>query len=120
MQDLSKYSLAQLRALEVQVIEELKTRHYLSVSKAREQILYIAQTAGVSVEKLMASKGPRASKADKADKASKADKTPKDAGAAPKYRNPDDPAQQWGGRGRQPAWVKTWIASGKSMDDAKA
>jgi DNA-binding protein H-NS len=86
MQDLSKYSLAQLRALEVQVIEELKTRHYLSVSKAREQILYIAQTAGVSVEKLMASKGPRASKADKADKASKAQ--------VPQSRRPG-PAMGW-------------------------
>lgn len=114
MQDLSKYSLAQLRALEVQVIDELKTRHYLSVSKAREQILYIAQTAGVSVEKLMASKGPRTSKAGKAEK------TPKAASADAKYRNPDDPSQQWAGRGRQPAWVKAWLASGKSLDDAKA
>jgi len=37
MRDLSKYSLAQLRALEVQVIDELKTKHFLSISKAREQ-----------------------------------------------------------------------------------
>jgi len=35
MQDLSKYSITQLRALEVQVIDELKTRHFLGVSKAR-------------------------------------------------------------------------------------
>ena len=29
MQDLSKYSISQLQALEAQLIEELKTRHFL-------------------------------------------------------------------------------------------
>ncbi|MFC5511443.1 H-NS family nucleoid-associated regulatory protein [Massilia jejuensis] len=105
MQDLSKYSITQLRALEAQVIDELKTRHFLGISKAREQILHIARNAGISVDKLLATKMP---------------KTPKEGAAPAKYRNPDDPAQQWSGRGRQPAWIKTWIASGKSIEDAKA
>jgi DNA-binding protein H-NS len=105
MQDLSKYSITQLRALEVQVIDELKTRHFLSISKAREQILHIARNAGISVEQLLSTKVP---------------KTPKERTAEAKYRNPGDPAQQWSGRGRQPAWIKAWIASGKSVEDAKA
>jgi DNA-binding protein H-NS len=104
MQDLSNYSLAKLRALEVQVIDELKTRHFLSVSKAREQILHIAQSAGISVKDLMAGKSaPRA----------------KTAPSAAKFRNPNDSSQEWSGRGRQPNWVKAWTASGKSLDDAK-
>jgi DNA-binding protein H-NS len=104
MQDLSNYSLAKLRALEVQVIDELKTRHFLSVSKAREQILHIAQSAGISVKDLMAGKSaPRA----------------KSAPGAAKFRNPDDSTQEWSGRGRQPNWIKAWTASGKSLDDAK-
>lgn len=104
MQDLSTYSIAKLRALEVQVIDELKTRHFLSVSKAREQILHIAQSAGISVKELMATKSaPRA----------------KVAPAGAKYRNPDDASQVWSGRGRQPNWIKAYIASGKSLDDAK-
>lgn len=111
MQDLSKYSINQLRALEVQVIDELKTRHYLGISKAREQILHIAQSAGMSVEKLLALKSPKGQKEAKA---------PKQATGEAKYRNPDDPTQQWGGRGRQPAWIKAWLAAGKSLDDAKA
>lgn len=108
MHDLSKYSLAQLRALEVEVIDELKTRHFLSISKAREQILHIARNAGLSEKQLRAIKGP---------------KTPAQGSvgnAQVKYRHPDDPSQQWSGRGRQPAWVKAWIASGKSIEDAKA
>lgn len=104
MQDLSKYSTAQLRALEVEVIEALKTQHFLSVSKAREQILHIARNAGLSVKQLHAIKAPA---------------TTKEAKVKAKYRNPDDPVQQWSGRGRQPAWIKEWIASGKSIEDAK-
>lgn len=104
MHDLSTYSLSKLRALEVQVIDELKTRHYLSVSKAREQILHIAQSAGISVKELMSGKSaPRA----------------KSAPAGAKYRNPDDASQEWSGRGRQPNWIKAWTASGKSIEDTK-
>lgn len=105
MPDLSRYSIAQLRALEAQVNEELKTRHYLSISKAREQILHIARNAGMSDKDILVTRAP---------------KEPKQASAEVKYRNPDDPSQQWSGRGRQPAWIKAWIASGKSVDEAKA
>ena len=105
MHDLSKYSLAQLRALEVQIIDELKTRHFLSVSKAREQILHIARNAGLSEKQL---------------RAIKVAKTPKQKQVQVKYRNPKNPNEQWSGRGRQPAWVKAWVASGKSLEDAKA
>jgi DNA-binding protein H-NS len=56
MHDLSKYSLAQLRALEVQVIDELKTQHFLSISKAREQILHIARNAGLPESSFVLSK----------------------------------------------------------------
>lgn len=102
MQDLSKYSLAKLRALEAEVNEALKTHHYLSISKAREQILHIARNAGLTEKQVLAIKAPV---------------TP--GGGAVRYTNPDDPAQQWSGRGRQPAWVKAWIAAGKSLEDAK-
>jgi DNA-binding protein H-NS len=104
MQDLSRYSIAQLRALEVQVIDELKNRHFLSVSKAREQILHIARSVGLSENDLRTMKGP---------------KTPKQTTIEVKYRNPADPMQEWSGRGRQPAWVRAWTAAGKSVEDAR-
>ncbi|MCY0916490.1 H-NS histone family protein [Massilia antarctica] len=104
MQDLSKFSIDQLRALEVQVIDELKTRHFLSVSQAREQILHIARNAGISIEQLTAIKTPKVSGASKVPM---------------KFRNPDDATQVWSGRGRQPGWVKQWIESGRSLDDAR-
>jgi len=104
MHDLSKYSLAKLRALEVQVNEELRSRHFLSISKAREQILHIARSAGLSENELLRIKAPL---------------TATKSTVKVKYRNPSDSAQQWSGRGRMPAWLKAWIASGKSIEDAK-
>jgi DNA-binding protein H-NS len=103
MQDLSKYSLAKLRALEEQVNDALKTHHFLSISKAREQILHIARNAGLTEKQVLAIKAP----------------VPGKPAAAVTYTNPDDPAQQWSGRGRQPAWVKAWLAAGKSLEDIK-
>lgn len=105
MQDLSKYSHSQLQKLEIQVAEELKKRHFLGISQAREQILHIARGAGISVEALLSNKSSKASNRDT---------------ASVKYRHPDDSSLQWSGRGRQPAWMKDWIASGRSMEDAKA
>lgn len=105
MYNLSKYSLAQLRALEVQVIDELKTHHFLSISKAREQILHIARNAGLSEKQL---------------RAIKVGKAPKKDDVQVKFCNPEDSTQQGSGRGRQPAWAKAWVASGKSLEDAKA
>jgi DNA-binding protein H-NS len=104
MHDLSKYSLAKLRALEVQINEELRTRHFLSISEAREQILHIARSAGISERELLRIKAP---------------KITTESTAKVKYRNPSDSAQQWSGRGRKPAWVKAWIAAGKSIEDTK-
>jgi DNA-binding protein H-NS len=36
---------------------------------------------------------------------------------APKYRNPDNPAETWAGRGLKPRWLAAAIKSGKKMDD---
>lgn len=104
MHDFSNYSLSQLQTLEVQIAEELKKRHFLSISQAREQILHIAQSAGLSVKELLSGKPSNASKGQP---------------ASVKYRHPDDPTLQWSGRGRQPGWVKAWTSSGKKLEETK-
>ncbi len=35
----------------------------------------------------------------------------------PKYRNPEQPAETWSGRGKKPAWVVGQLSSGKKLDD---
>ncbi|QOL52249.1 H-NS histone family protein [Massilia litorea] len=102
--ELSEYSLARLNKLEAEVIEELKKRHFLSISQAREQVLHIARGAGLSAEDLMLSNSPNKSKVGPAQM---------------KYHHPIDATRQWSGRGRRPGWVRDWIASGKSLDTLK-
>ena len=36
---------------------------------------------------------------------------------APKYRNPDNPAETWAGRGLKPRWLTAAIKGGKTLDD---
>lgn len=104
MQDLSNLSLAQLRKLDADVAEELKKRRFLGISQAREQILHIARSAGLSVKDLVSSKPVKEQAREP---------------AATKFRHPDDATKQWSGRGRKPAWVKEWTESGKKLEDAK-
>jgi DNA-binding protein H-NS len=54
-----------------------------------------------------------------AAKASKSRKSGQSNSAA-QFRNPEDEAQTWTGRGRKPKWVLDALSNGKSMDDLKA
>ena len=36
---------------------------------------------------------------------------------APKYRNPENPAETWAGRGLKPRWLTTAMKGGKSLED---
>ena len=106
--DLSKYNLSELKQLQVDIEKEIKGRQQSEVKKAREQILSIAQTLGVSVEDLLAD-------SKKKSKSGAADARTEKVRA--QYRNPADSEQTWTGRGRQPKWVVEALAQGKKLDD---
>jgi DNA-binding protein H-NS len=36
---------------------------------------------------------------------------------APKYRNPENPAETWAGRGLRPRWLAAALKTGKTLDD---
>jgi DNA-binding protein H-NS len=38
---------------------------------------------------------------------------------APKYRNPDNHAETWTGRGKKPLWVEKRLSAGESLDSIK-
>ena len=97
--DLSNLSLAELRQLQEDIKKQMKSREQAELATAREQILAIAQSIGVSVKDLVGT-GIRE----------------KTTTVAPRFRNPNNTAQQWTGRGRQPNWVKEWVAEGNEMD----
>lgn len=97
--DLSNMSIGDLRNLQDKIKQEMKNREQSEMAKAREQILAIAQSVGKPLQELM-SAGTRK----------------KTGTVPPRYRHPDNAAQQWTGRGRQPKWVKEWVDGGKSID----
>ncbi|MBV9480573.1 MAG: H-NS histone family protein [Acidobacteria bacterium] len=35
----------------------------------------------------------------------------------PKYRNPDNPAENWSGRGHRPRWLEAQLAAGRRLED---
>jgi H-NS histone family len=37
----------------------------------------------------------------------------------PKYRNPDQPAETWTGRGKQPRWLTAKLSSGKKLEHSR-
>ena len=36
---------------------------------------------------------------------------------APKYRNPDNPAETWAGRGLKPRWLAAALKAGHKLED---
>lgn len=100
--DLSNLSASDLRNLQEQVKRELKKRETQDLQKAKEEIFAIAQRVGLPLKELIAT-NPRG----------------KGGTVAARFRNPDDQAQQWTGRGRQPKWVKDWVDAGKSIDELR-
>jgi DNA-binding protein H-NS len=99
--DLSRLSLADLRALHKQVMQEIKVREQEELAKAREQIIAIAQSVGMPLKELIGS-----------DMRGK----PANGGTTARFRHPANKSLRWSGRGRQPKWVKDWVASGQSLD----
>jgi len=100
--NLENYSIEQLNELQDQVKKQLKIKEQNDINHARAQILEIAQRVGVSVKDLLGNSAPQKVKRV----------------VAVKYRHPTDPTLQWSGRGRQPKWVKSWVESGKKIEDA--
>ncbi|WP_312437082.1 H-NS histone family protein [Janthinobacterium sp.] len=97
--NLSTLNLAELRNLADKVRQEVQNRERQDLNKAREQIMAIAQEAGIPLKQLILDGlHPRAGK------------------VAVQYRNPNNASEQWTGRGRQPLWVRSWVESGKSID----
>jgi DNA-binding protein H-NS len=102
--DLSNYNVKELKGLQLNIEQEIKTRQQGDLAKARQQILAIAEETGLSVEELLALNSKKLSKG-------------KGQKVEPQYQNPADQAQTWTGRGRQPRWIAEGIASGKQLSD---
>lgn len=101
--DLTKLSLGELNKLQGDIEAMMVSRTKEEASKARSQIMAIAQSVGMSVDELL-----------------KGSKLPKAVNkVAAQYQNPKNAAESWTGRGRQPRWITEAIAGGTKIEDLK-
>jgi len=101
--DLSKLSIDELETLAKDVETEITNRRQAERERVLAQMRELAASIGTTPEELLRRLGKPAEKV-----------------VAAKYRNPDDPSQTWGGRGKRPQWVTDALAAGKTLDDLAA
>ena len=119
--DLSGLSAKELEAL---IAQAKKRRTTLSKRKpialVRKKLTLLARAEGYTIAELFGgAPAPAASKGNGIAKttARKSTKGYKLGKVAPKYRNPQNAAETWAGRGQQPKWMATQIAGGKKLED---
>ena len=96
--DLDALSLGELKKLQSQVSNAIKTYEDRQRKAALVELEAKAAEMGFSLSELTGQSGRKAKV------------------NPPKYRNPEDATQTWSGRGRHPAWIKHALARGESLD----
>jgi DNA-binding protein H-NS len=121
--DLNGLSAKELDAL---IAQAKKRRTTLSkrkpIAMVRQKLTALARAEGYTVAELFGGAGASAATKKPVGAPAKATGRKSTKGyklgkVAPKYRNPADPSQTWAGRGQQPKWMSSQIASGKVLED---
>ena len=100
-EDLAKSPLKELLELQTKLNKAIELRKKADRYEVFAKINALASESGFSLDELLN------------QKASKLKKTP----AIVKYRNPNNQAEGWAGRGRKPKWVEELLAQGKDLED---
>lgn len=100
--NISHLNVAQLEELAVSVQEEIKLKKVQARKSLIADLEALARQSGFSLAELLGEAPAKSAK-------------PR-AVVAAKYRNPNDAAQTWTGRGRKPLWLVAQLAEGKSLD----
>ena len=100
--DLKTLSPSQLQALIQDANARLAGARNDQIRDVRAQIESILKKSDLTIDDVYPTRAGKKAKAGKAGDSRKGSK--KGTKVAPKYRNPENPAEQWTGRGRQPAW----------------
>jgi DNA-binding protein H-NS len=100
MTDLNEMSLAELKALQKDVLRAIDTFEKRRKAEAVSALENAAKEMGFSLAELLGQQAGR-----------------RRSVAMPKYANPADPSDTWSGRGRQPHWFRDALAAGRSERD---
>ena len=100
--DLNSLSLAELKKLHKDLANAIASFEDRTKAKARAELETKARELGFNLAELFT-----------AEALEKRTRAP----ATAKYRHPENAAETWSGRGRQPRWFSAAIASGKTPED---
>jgi len=89
--NLNSLSPAELQALIKSAEAQLHSARKNHIQEVRTKIEGLLKSAGLTIDEVYPRRGGQGSKGPK-------------AAVAPKYRNPENPAQTWSGRGKRPLW----------------
>ncbi len=103
--DLSKLSIEEMEALAKEIEAEIIARREADRERVLQQMRELAASIGTTPEQLFGKVGRPAA----------VEKT-----VVVKYRNPENPALTWSGRGKRPQWVVEYLASGKTLEELAA
>lgn len=120
MVDITKLSLAELIALSAKLSKRKEKLEKGQLEKVRAKVMALLRKEGFTLQDLVGS-GSASSAARPARKGKAAAKPKAKAAAAgrkvpPKYRNPNNPAEVWTGRGVSPKWVRDLMAQGMTKE----
>ena len=102
--DISKLSVEELKRLQVEAEALIVSKKDQAIEDAYDQIVAIADGLGFSIEELL-ELGEQNRK-----------KTTRKA-VEPRYRNKNNPADTWTGRGKQPRWLVAELEKGAKLED---
>lgn len=102
--DLSDLSVEDLKRLQAEAEVLIASKKDQAIEDAYNQILAIAQGVGLTVEEILETG------------AQKRKKTTRKA-VEPRYRNTNNAAETWTGRGKQPRWLVAEIEKGAKLED---
>jgi len=98
--DLSNIPVAELKSLLAQIPKEIERREKEEKLQARKEIIAFAAERGFALSDLVE------------EAPAKKARTP----VAVKFKHPSDSTLVWTGRGRQPKWVVSFLATGGTLD----
>jgi len=100
--DIRKLNPGQLRDLIRRAERRQREIRHEKATELRARLVALAKAEGFTIDELF---GPRQRRTRRP--------------AAPKYRNPADPAQIWSGRGKRPRWFSAALRAGKTEKDLR-
>ena len=104
MPDINKLSEEELRRLTVEAEALIESKKDQEIEDAYTNILNIAASVGLSLEQFVEYG------------AQKRKKTTRKA-VEPRYRNKNNSAETWTGRGKQPRWLVAQLEKGAKLED---